>query len=68
MICLPNEPTQGAATPIGPLAPFIGKTMDELEREFLRETLAHTNGNREEAAAMLGISERTLYRKIKEGK
>lgn len=68
VICLPNEPTQGAATPIGPLAPFIGKTMDELEREFLRETLAHTNGNREEAAAMLGISERTLYRKIKEGK
>jgi DNA-binding NtrC family response regulator len=25
-----------------------------------------TNGNREEAATMLGIGERTLYRKIKE--
>ena len=30
------------------------------------ETLKATGGNREEAAEMLGIGERTLYRKIKE--
>lgn len=50
------------------LSSYIGKTMDELEQDFLRATLEHTNGNREEAAEMLGISERTLYRKLKDGK
>ena len=33
---------------------------------FIAETLEFTGGNREEAAEMLGIGERTLYRKIKE--
>jgi len=33
---------------------------------FVAETLCLTAGNREEAAKMLGIGERTLYRKIKE--
>jgi two-component system, NtrC family, response regulator HydG len=33
---------------------------------FISETLKVTGGNREEAASMLGIGERTLYRKIKE--
>jgi two-component system response regulator HydG len=33
---------------------------------FIAETLKVTGGNREEAAEMLGIGERTLYRKIKE--
>jgi two-component system response regulator HydG len=33
---------------------------------FIGETLKVTGGNREEAASMLGIGERTLYRKIKE--
>ena len=35
-------------------------------RMFIEETLRITAGNREEAATMLGIGERTLYRKIKE--
>ena len=34
--------------------------------QFIGETLKATAGNREEAAEMLGIGERTLYRKIKE--
>ena len=38
----------------------------EIERLFVAETLRLTGGNREEAAHMLGIGERTLYRKIKE--
>ena len=38
----------------------------EIERLFIAETLRLTGGNREEAAEMLGIGERTLYRKIKE--
>lgn len=40
--------------------------LDDLERRSIKETLAATAGNRRMAAARLGISERTLYRKIKE--
>ena len=40
--------------------------MAEVERLFIMETLKATEGNREEAAKMLDIGERTLYRKIKE--
>jgi len=45
---------------------LVGKPMSEIERLFITETLKVTAGNREEAAGMLGIGERTLYRKIKE--
>jgi two-component system response regulator HydG len=45
---------------------LVGKSLNDLEALFIGETLKVTGGNREEAAAMLGIGERTLYRKIKE--
>jgi two-component system response regulator HydG len=45
---------------------LVGKSMADIERLFIEETLKITAGNREEAATMLGIGERTLYRKIKE--
>jgi two-component system, NtrC family, response regulator HydG len=45
---------------------LVGKSLSELEGLFIGETLKVTGGNREEAAQMLGIGERTLYRKIKE--
>ena len=48
------------------LADLVGKPISELEGLFIAETLKVTAGNREEAATMLGIGERTLYRKIKE--
>ena len=40
--------------------------LDKLEKEAIRQTLAMTQGNRELTAQMLGIGERTLYRKLKE--
>ena len=40
--------------------------VDDGEKELIRRALEITNGNRKEAAARLGFSERTLYRKIKE--
>lgn len=40
--------------------------MDEIEREAIRRTLKKYNGRRKEAAEELKISERTLYRKIKQ--
>lgn len=50
----------------GTLANMVGKPMSEMEALFIAETLQATGGNREEAAKMLGIGERTLYRKIKD--
>lgn len=48
------------------LATLVGKSLEEIERIFIAETLKLTGGNREQAAELLGIGERTLYRKIKE--
>jgi len=43
-----------------------GTTMAEIERSAIEIALKETRGNRRRAAEMLGIGERTLYRKIKE--
>jgi len=43
---------------------LIGKTMDDIERWAIEETLRMTAGNREEAAKILDIGARTLYRKL----
>ena len=47
-------------------AGLAGVGLDKLEKEAIRQTLAMTQGNRELTAQMLGIGERTLYRKLKE--
>jgi two-component system, NtrC family, response regulator AtoC len=41
-------------------------TLEELEREHILRVLNESNGNRERTAAILGISSRTLYRKLRE--
>ncbi len=43
-----------------------GISLEEYEKALIARNLAYTGGNREKAAGLLGISERTLYRKIKE--
>jgi two-component system response regulator HydG len=48
------------------LSALVGRPLEEVERIFIAETLRLTGGNREQAAELLGIGERTLYRKIKE--
>jgi two-component system response regulator HydG len=40
--------------------------LNEIERQAIIDMLAKTGNNREKAAKLLGIGERTLYRKIKE--
>lgn len=40
--------------------------LTDLERETIRKSLVNNSGNRKATAAELGLSERTLYRKIKE--
>ncbi len=50
----------------GSSAHLAGKTMRDIERWAVEQTLSLTGGNREETARMLGISERNLYRKLNE--
>ena len=45
---------------------LAGTSLELLEKKAIRETLKLTGGNREHAAKLLGIGERTLYRKLKE--
>ena len=40
--------------------------MQDKEKEMIRKALEKHHGKRKDAARELGISERTLYRKIKE--
>jgi DNA-binding NtrC family response regulator len=47
-------------------ASLAGVSLNELEKKAIADTLARTQGNREKAAKILGIGERTLYRKIRE--
>ena len=39
--------------------------LEQAEKELIRRALKSHDGNREQAAKLLGIGERTLYRKIK---
>lgn len=50
----------------GGVASLAGTSLEQLEKRAIRETLRLTAGNREHAAKLLGIGERTLYRKLKE--
>ncbi len=58
--------------PPGPVQPERLKVrlaqgrFEDAEKELIRSTLKMVQGNREQAAGILGIGERTLYRKIKE--
>ena len=63
---LADPPEAAEAAPTVSLAGLVGKPLEEIERLFIAETLRVAGGNREEAARMLGIGERTLYRKIRE--
>jgi len=49
-----------------PAPDLAGVSLGQLEKQAIMDTLAKTKGNREQAAKILGIGERTLYRKIKE--
>ena len=50
----------------GATKPSAALSLNEIEKQAITDTLAKTKGNRQEAAKILGIGERTLYRKIKE--
>jgi len=64
---IPPDIAQRRQLIAGSQQPALGNvSLNELEKQAIEETLAKTKGNREKAAKILGIGERTLYRKIKE--
>ncbi|MCY2930588.1 MAG: sigma-54 dependent transcriptional regulator [Planctomycetota bacterium] len=58
-----RRPEEIAGAQLGELA---GISLEEAEKQLIRNTLKMVSGSRERAAKILGIGERTLYRKIKE--
>jgi DNA-binding NtrC family response regulator len=58
------EPAPSA--PVNSLQVQAGMTMAEIEKAAIVHALRETRGNRRKAADMLGIGERTMYRKLKE--
>ena len=60
-----------SSPPLGPsLSPAVwlplGSTLDQGEKEIIRATLSHQHGNKSRAAEVLGISRKTLHRKMRE--
>jgi two-component system response regulator AtoC len=56
-----SPPASGASPPISPsISP-----MEEVEKKAILDALAKNNGNRTRAAAMLGISRKTILNKLK---
>ncbi|HEX5137758.1 MAG TPA: sigma-54 dependent transcriptional regulator [Planctomycetota bacterium] len=62
---LPEEIT-GDRGPQDVLRIPVGNTLADAERELILETLRKAGGNKTQAAKMLGIGVRTLYRKLEE--
>ena len=58
-----RAPDQMASQQLDKLA---GISLEDAEKQLIANTLKMVEGNREQAAKILGIGERTLYRKIKE--
>jgi DNA-binding NtrC family response regulator len=59
------EPPGRGAVPVT-LTIQPGMTMAEIEKAAITAALAETKGNRRKAAEMLGIGERTMYRKLRD--
>lgn len=59
---------EGEIEPVSGADSLIGKPLADVERYYILRTLDLTDGRRDEAAQLLGIGERTLYRKLKDYK
>ena len=62
-----QAPAPAAGQAAGP-GSLVGRPLAEVERYYAERALELAGGNREEAARMLGIGERTLYRNIQDWK
>ncbi len=62
---LPSLMTKASSRSFLDRAHEKGRTLADLEREYIGEVLAEAGGNRSRAAEILGIDRKTLYRKLK---
>ncbi|MBM4030031.1 MAG: hypothetical protein FJ280_32220 [Planctomycetes bacterium] len=53
-------------TTVDPVIPKDSLNLRAVEKRIVEEALTVCGGNREKAARLLGIGERTLYRKVRE--
>lgn len=63
---LPDAVAEANASGPEALSFPIGIPLDEVEHRLIRETLKYTHGDKSLAAQLLGISTRTIYRKLGE--
>ncbi len=63
---LPDAVAQASAPSPTALSFPMGTPLSEVEQRLIRETLAYTDGDKSLAAQLLGISTRTIYRKLGE--
>src|SRR6059058_1514064 len=63
---VPVQPIEAEPAPEAEVVYRAGMTMADVERAAIEAVLRQTKGNRRKAAEVLGIGERTLYRKLKE--
>jgi DNA-binding NtrC family response regulator len=66
---LPRKMQTAAQTPPPVSAALTfepGRPLQEMEEAYIRLTLKHTNNNRMRTAEILGISLRTLYKRLSE--
>jgi len=61
---LPDAIAQAAPPTPTALTFPIGAPLEEIELRVIKETLRHTKGDKSVAAQLLGISTRTIYRKL----
>ena len=62
----PAGAAAGASVPAGTVAEGPARTVQEAERQLIIEALKETGGNRTLAAKRVGVSRRTLHRKLHE--
>ncbi len=60
-----NSEVQSASTARDGVMLEVGVTLEEAERQLIAKTLAQVEGNKGEAAKLLGISRKGIYNKIK---
>ena len=61
---LPEGVREADAVPAREIVVPIGTPLEEIERRVIHETLRHTGGDKTLAARLLGLSARTIYRKL----
>ena len=62
---MPPRLAANGARVLPPGAVAAGRTLEELERQAILVALSETGGRQDSAARVLGISTRTLIRKLK---